>query len=141
MSPSLRLRKETDQFSETLRSLVLRILGHGQSRKPPVILGYTLSSGLENRDYGRRGSAALTTRHPPSAKVGTNFADNRRSLSRYSSLGVIIIHYLQNPLESYKLQLLFTYWLNCMSLLPCVICIDWTSNVLFRPSYIWGQFC
>jgi hypothetical protein len=41
---------------------------------------------LENRDYGRRGSDALTKRHPLFTKVGINFTDNRLSLRRYSSL-------------------------------------------------------
>jgi hypothetical protein len=42
-------------------------------------------SGLEKREYGRR-DVTLTTWHPLPAKVGTNFADTRQLLGRYSSL-------------------------------------------------------
>jgi hypothetical protein len=59
---------------------------HSIASKIEELLGRKSSgSSLEIRDYGRRRSAALTTWHPVSAEVGTNFSDKLWYLGRYSS--------------------------------------------------------
>jgi hypothetical protein len=44
-----------------------------------LLEGKSSGSGLENREYGS-GDPSLTKWQPISAKVGTNFADKRRSI-------------------------------------------------------------
>jgi hypothetical protein len=46
----------------------------------------SMGSGLENWDYSHKGSAALTTLHHLSVKVGNNLTDKRQSFVPYNLL-------------------------------------------------------
>jgi hypothetical protein len=79
------------------------------------------SSGscLENREYGRRGTTALTTRHP-SIRKSWHYADKRRSIVRYSSFAdsshgiiIIIIIYLYYYIVFTYFFLLFSFSCLC----------------------------
>jgi hypothetical protein len=59
-------------------------------------------SGLENREYGRRETAAVTTRHPLSSKVGSYFASlvhyvgTIRSRTKAKEFSFILVYMLQH---------------------------------------------